>query len=171
MAVGPSRVRASRRAAIGALLLLIPAAQVAAQNAGSLRGTVRDSSRAVVPGAAVTLTNEATRFVRHALSDSGGGFFFATVDPGDYSLDVALDGFKNAAVRSLHVSPNDTRSLEVVLEVGPRTEMVEVVAARDVISTASGAREGLLTSDEIQKLSTMGRNPISHVGARGFPSP
>ena len=155
-----SRAHAGRVAAIVPLIFLALAAPALAQNAGSLRVTVLDASRAVVPGAAITLTNEATRFTRHATTDTAGGYVFATLDPGDYTLEVELTGFKSAAVRGLHVSPNDARRADVTLEVGAQSELVQVVAVRDVISTESGAREGLLTSDEIQKLSMMGRNPM-----------
>ena len=76
------------------LLVLIHAGVASAQSAGSLRGTVADTTGAVLPGATVTLTNEATKFTRNATSDAKGTYFFATVDPGSYTLKVELSGFK-----------------------------------------------------------------------------
>ena len=63
------------------LLFLAHAGQVMAQSAGSLRGTVADSTGAVLPGATVTLINEATKFTRNGTSDAKGQYFFASVIP------------------------------------------------------------------------------------------
>ena len=59
------------------LVVLAHAGLALAQSAGSLRGTVADSTGAVLPGATVTLTNEATKFTRNATSDAKGQYFFA----------------------------------------------------------------------------------------------
>ena len=70
------------------LLVLAHAGLALAQSAGSLRGTVADSTGAVLPGATVTLTNEATKFTRTGVTDAKGQYFFASVDPGNYTLKV-----------------------------------------------------------------------------------
>src|SRR4029453_13903139 len=62
-----------------ALVPLFGATFAFAQNAGSLRGTVTDTTGAVVPGATVMLTNEATKFSRQVVTDAQGGYFFASV--------------------------------------------------------------------------------------------
>ena len=132
----------------------------AAQSAGSLRGTVTDPSRAVIPGATVTLTNEATKFTRTAVTDERGGYFFATVDPGDYSLRVELSGFRTYEASGLHVSPNDTLGVDIVLQVGLQTETIQVTAQQEIVQTRTGAREGLITAAEIERQSIVGRNPM-----------
>jgi uncharacterized surface anchored protein len=68
------------------VLVLAHAGLALAQSAGSLRGTIADSTGAVLPGATVTLTNEATKFTRNATSDAKGQYFFASVEPGSYTL-------------------------------------------------------------------------------------
>lgn len=143
-----------------AAALALAASPAAAQATASLSGSVSDPTRALVPGATVTLTNRATRFTRSALTDARGGYFFATVDPGDYDLSVELAGFKTHTLRAVHVSPNDTLGIDVSLDVGAEAELVEVVAERDLISTRSGAREGLLTAEAIQRHAMIGRNPM-----------
>jgi hypothetical protein len=145
---------------LGLLVLLGHAGVARAQTAGSLRGTVSDPSGAVVPGAEVVLTDEATQFTRRALSDARGGYYFGSVQAGSYTLTVTAAGFKAAESRGLRVSPNDTRGANVRLEIGSQNESVEVTAAQAIISTESGAREGLLTSEEIESLTTIGRNPL-----------
>jgi hypothetical protein len=142
-----------------ALALAVLATSVFAQSAGSLRGTVTDTSGAVVPGATVTLANEGTRFSRDMVTNATGGFFFAAVDPGTYSLKVALAGFKTYETKGLRVSSNDTVGVDVKLEIGTVGETVEVTAERAVIQTQTGAREGLITSEQIESMSIIGRNP------------
>ena len=141
-------------------LIVSTAVPVFAQTAGSLRGTVTDPSGAVVPGAAVVLTNESTTFSRQVVSDGKGSYFVATVEPGDYTLQVRRAGFKTREIRGVHVSPNDTRGVDLVLEVGDQTEEIKVTTGREIISTQTGAREGLITSEQIDNLSTIGRNPM-----------
>src|SRR5438552_11536534 len=131
-----------------------------AQNAGSLRGTVTDSTGAVLPGVSVTLTNEATKCARTATTDSNGGYFFAAVEPGSYSLSAAISGFKTRAFKGIKVNANDTRGLDVALEVGQQSETVTVTAERAIIRTETGAREGTITSEQIDNLSIISRSPM-----------
>jgi hypothetical protein len=142
------------------LLCLALASPAAGQTAGSLRGTVTDPSGAVVPGATLLLTNDATRTARQAVSDAAGRYYFAATEAGDYTLRVELAGFRIREVRGIHLSPSDTRGVDVALELGPQTETVDVVATQDLISTETGARESLLTAQQIDDLPTIGRNPL-----------
>jgi hypothetical protein len=145
---------------IAALVCLSTAAPLFAQNAGSLRGTVTDGTGSTVPGATVRLSNEATKFTREAQTDANGGYFFAAVEPGAYQLKVELAGFKTYEASSVRVSPNATVGVDVVLQVGQQTETITVRAQLELIQTRTGAREGLITSEQIEKLSIVGRNPL-----------
>jgi hypothetical protein len=143
------------------VVLLVPIAAAAfGQTAGSLRGRVTDPSDAVVPGATVTLANEATRSAREIVSDAVGGYYFAALEAGDYTLTVALTGFKVQDVHHIHISPSDTRRVDVRLELGDRAETVDVVATQEMISTETGARESLLTAEQIDALPMIGRSPL-----------
>src|SRR4026209_145317 len=82
------------RLALGALLIMLPAARAAAQDTGIVTGTVVDASGQVLPGATVALTNEATTDVRTATSTERGDFTFRAVPPGRYSVTVELSGFR-----------------------------------------------------------------------------
>ena len=61
----------------------------------SLVGTVLDPSNAVVPNAAVTLTDQETGAVRASNTDNSGTFRFLNLTPGEYSLSVTVTGFKS----------------------------------------------------------------------------
>lgn len=142
-----------------AILSIAVASSAFAQSAGSLRGTVSDSTGAVVPGATVTLTNQATKFTRNAVTDGTGSFYFATVDRGDYTLRVEIAGFKTYEATDVRVSANVAAGVDVTLEVGEMTETLTVTADREMITQESGTREGLITPEAIESLSIVGRNP------------
>ena len=142
-------------------LLLASVATIAlAQNASNVRGTVTDTTGAVVPGATVTLANDATKFTRTMVTDAKGGYYLAPVDPGTYTLRVEIPGFKTAERKGLRVASNTTVGFDFTLEVGAQSERVEVTAQREMIQTQTGAREGLLTGEQIDNLSTVSRSPL-----------
>src|SRR5204862_4588026 len=61
---------------------------------------------------------------------------------------------------NLVLSPNDTRGLDVRLEIGQQTQTVLVTATPEMIQTETGAREGLLNAKQIDSLSVIGRSSL-----------
>src|SRR6266545_1112281 len=143
-----------------ALLVVLAASSAFAQNAGSLRGFVTDQQGAVLPGATVVLTSEATKATRQAVTDAKGGYFFAALLPGNYSITVELSGFKTHTTKGVHISPNDTRGYDVTMEIGGQSEKIEVTAEREIIQTETGAREGVITASQIENLTIISRSPM-----------
>src|SRR5207237_5756098 len=84
----------------------------------------------------------------------------AGVFPGIYDLKVELSGFKSYERKALTLSPNDTRGIDVRLDVGARTETVIVTGQQEVIQTETGAREGVLSAKQIDNLSVIGRSSL-----------
>ncbi len=126
----------------------------------TVRGNIQDSSGAVLPGATVTLTNQGTKAVQTAVSDDRGQYLFAGLFPGTYDLKVELSGFKTYERTGLALSPNDTRGLDIRLDIGQQTETVTVTGQQEVIQTETGAREGVLTAKQIDNLSVVGRSAL-----------
>ena len=150
--------------AILALLLLLTAgagpAFAQSSTTATLRGTVQDPSAAVLPGASVTVTNAGTKATQTAVTDSRGQYLFASLFPGSYDLKVELSGFKTYEQKGISLSPNDTRGIDVRLEIGQQSETISVTAESPVIQTQTGAREGVLTAKQIDNLSIMGRSAL-----------
>jgi len=142
--------------ALVATLLLAPPA--GAQTA-SLRGTVTDSTGAVVPGATVTLIQRDTAATRTSTTGPEGNYYFAGIFAGPYSIKVELPGFKTREEK-LTISSMDTRGLDVVLELGEQTEVITVTTEAEIIQTETGAREGLLRAEQIENLSIIGRSSM-----------
>jgi hypothetical protein len=142
------------------LLVVLAASSALAQNAGSLRGVVTDQQSAVLPGATVVLTSEATKATRQAVTDAKGGYYFAALLPGTYAITVELSGFKSHTTKGIRISPNDTRGYDVTMEIGGQSEKIEVTAEREIIQTETGAREGVITAAQIDNLSIISRSPM-----------
>jgi hypothetical protein len=131
-----------------------------ASNTATVRGTVEDPSGGVLPGATVTLTNTGTKAVQTAATNERGGYTFTGVFPGTYEIKVELEGFKTYEQKAIAISPQDTRGIDVRLDVGQQNETVTVTATNEVIQTETGAREGVLTAAQIENLSVVGRSSL-----------
>src|SRR3989475_10932980 len=104
---------------VSALLLLVgSAASVDAQQfTGGVRGAVRDAN-GVIPGVAVTLTNEATNISREVVTNDVGQYNFPAVPPGTYTLKSQITGYKTFESKGLTVGTQQFVTLDVTLEVG-----------------------------------------------------
>src|SRR5512144_1848638 len=90
-------------AILSVLLVGTAAGSVGAQQfTGGVRGAVRDAN-GVIPGVAVTLTNEATNISREVVTNDVGQYNFPAVPPGTYALRAQLTGYKRFESRGLTV--------------------------------------------------------------------
>ena len=111
--------------AVAAFLAVPASAQL---TVGSVTGTVVDATGAVIPGATVTLTNEATGVTREQETSGTGTFMFDRVRPGAYSLRVSMSGFKTHET-TVEVGVGKVSSLgNVGMQVGASTETITVEA-------------------------------------------
>src|ERR1035437_2448738 len=125
---------------IGALMALGAAcacAQVA--DTGMVVGTVRDSSGAAVPGAAVKVTNTATNISQTIQTESNGQYVAPLLKVGTYSVTVEKTGFRRFAQTGIKVDIQARVDIDVTLQVGPLTESVEVAAAAPLLDTQSAS--------------------------------
>jgi len=157
-----TRVIAWVAAALLLAVLVATPPEAAAQGAGSatLRGVVTDSSGGVLPGAEVALVNLRTTARRSTTTGPAGTYVFVALASGDYRVKVGLPGFRPWESAELHLSPGDSLEVEARLEVGAQTEKMEVTAERKMVRTDQGAREGLITSQQIQNLSIISRGAM-----------
>ncbi len=144
-----------------ALLLLTSGPMWAQTTAGSITGVVIDAQGAVVPGATVTLTSLARGTSSAVITNSVGGFDFLSTPPGDYKLTVEMAGFKTVE-RSVTLRANDQLSVgSVRLQVGQKSEVVEVTASRPVLQAISGERSDSLVAQQIENIAVNGRSYLA----------
>ena len=114
------------------LLFILASTAIAlyAQTASTstVSGTVFDKTGAVVPKASVELTDVATNAKRTTTTAKDGGYFFPAVPPGNYKVAVTAAGFRESVVSGLIVEVGKAALVNVTLEVGEVTQVVEVQA-------------------------------------------
>ena len=124
----------------------------------SLHGKVVDSTRAVIAGAMVTISNQAQGFSRDAATPSTGEFEFLALPPGTYLLTVEKAGFKKYEQRNLQLLVNVPTSVNVVLQVGAVTTQVEVSGEAPVINTEDASMGIAFNENQVKELPLEGRN-------------
>ena len=135
-------------------------ASVHAQTTAQLTGTVQDSSGGVIPGAQVTLLDEATGGSRTVPTNAQGLYAFPALVPGSYTLKVNAKGFQVKKITGITpVHAGDVRAIPAfTLAVGSESTTVTVSAASEMIPTENGQRTNVLDSKQIQNLVLVGRD-------------
>jgi Carboxypeptidase regulatory-like domain len=141
------------------LVVLAVAGSAAAQRiTASIRGTVTDTTGAVVPGATITVNNESTGFSRSSVSNASGSYSFAELPLGTYTVEVTLSGFKSVVRKGIVLNVADVHVEDVQLEAGGVNETVTVDVPSVAIQTVGGEVAGLVTGEQVRELPLNGRN-------------
>src|SRR5437667_8803743 len=125
---------------------------------GGLRGAVRDTGGALVPGVQVVLTNEATSLSRTTVTNDSGEYSFAALDPGSYRLNASLTGFRVIDLTGIRVGTQQFVTLDLKLEVGALAEAISVTAEVPLIETSNASQGTVLDTLSLQTLPAPGRN-------------
>jgi hypothetical protein len=147
-------------------LVALASAPVYAQGGGatsSLSGTVTDSTGGVIPGATVTVKNNATNTEFPAVTGENGGFTVPSIDAGVYTVTVTLMGFKTAVVSDVRVNAAVPATVRVALQVGGLEETVIVEGGSEIIQTQSPAVTATLDANQILKLPTGSRSALDFI--------
>src|SRR5438309_2374880 len=127
-----------------------------AQSASSaqISGTVVDPQKAVVSGAKVTATNQATGVPRSVNTTSTGNYVLPNLPPGTYDVKVESKGFAAAGSKGLKLNVGDQRTLDFNMAVAGSNQTVEVTAEAPLIETTKTDVSTSVTDLEMQKLPT-----------------
>jgi Carboxypeptidase regulatory-like domain len=116
--------------AIVLLVLFILSASGQVPVEGSVQGTVKDSSGAVIPNAAVTLS-PANGQEQTTKTDSRGGFAFRHLAPGTYTVSATAPGLEQAEIVLVSLSPNQQASVNIAMAVKTQVQQVTVTGTGD----------------------------------------
>lgn len=144
-------------------LLILCATSMLAQDVtkGSIVGFVRDASGAVVPGTTVRLSSPYGN--RTGTTNGAGQFTFTNLTAGTgYQVSVEKTGFSAAQVSNITVSINAQTTVEVALQVGQSSQVVEVSAGGSTVDMSS-ASTGANLDENLYKNVPAGRNISSIV--------
>jgi hypothetical protein len=134
---------------------------------GSIRGTITDSSGAVVAGADVTVANEATGVSSTVKSTATGAYAVELLPVGSYRVTLALSGFKTLQRDGVMVELGNITGLDLRLELGNASETVNVTAAAPILKTTEGQTTASVSTEAFADLPLSaggGRNPSSFTG-------
>jgi hypothetical protein len=109
------------------LIVLAAAPALAQSTFGTILGTVRDSSGALVADAQVTLVNSGTTAKRSMATDASGNYAFKNIDVGTYALTFTAPGFEKASLSDISLTARETRRLDTTLKLGSETQTVVVI--------------------------------------------
>src|ERR1044072_8206984 len=108
--------------------LLIESPVFGQQSTAEIRGRVMDAQNAAIPGATITITNQATGVVRQAVSNADGTYFITAVAPGLYALEAGLPALAKSLRRDVCLDLGRTATLDVQLSVGGLAETVTITS-------------------------------------------
>ena len=118
--------------------VLILTASLLAQNSSSITGTVRDASGAVVPGAAVTVTNVDRGTSIATKSNSDGDYLVGALPPGHYNVSVSQTGFKQFKLAEpITLDVAQKAKVDATLQVGEMATEVSVESSAVQVQTES----------------------------------
>lgn len=155
-----NKTRADLRWAILALVLAsIGAANIFAQATatGSIEGTVYDPTQAIIAGATVTITNQATGEKRTTETNGTGNYRFDFLTAGNYEVRVTKVGF-SATVQKVDLLVGQTLTANSNLAPGQTTETVEVSASAPLIDVTKTSVSQSITPQQVVELPMVGRD-------------
>ena len=139
---------------------------LSAQNISStVKGTVRDQSGAVVPGAECILTNSATGLQTKVYTNAAGEFVFLDVPAGTYQVRIEAPGFKVFQIDDVEVTSSEFHPLsDIVLEIGRSSQSITVAEKAPPVQTSSGELSNLVSGTELRDIAVKGRDFVSYLG-------
>src|SRR5688572_22132768 len=148
----------SLRTLLAVLLCALPAAAIAQQETATIAGTVTDATGAVVPHAVVVATNVQTGISVKTTATDAGTYVIPSLRPGDYSIAVESQGFQKTVRTGVTLQVAQVARIDVTLQTGQLTEVVEVAGATPLLETLTSSRGSVIDQKKIVELPLNGRD-------------
>jgi hypothetical protein len=142
------------------LLCLSPALAYGQGALGSISGQIVDPTSAVIPNAAIKVTQISTNTVHNILSNEQGLFLVPSLVASQYTMTISVPGFKDKTFEKVDLNAAQTLALgKIVLELGagPST-VVDVSAEAVTIATTNAVRDSTIQARQVDQLPLQGRN-------------
>lgn len=131
---------------------LFSLAALAQETTGGLQGVIKDPSGAVVPGAKVVVSGTSLVGSKETATDGSGYYRFANLPPGTYTLTVTAKGFSTVKRDGLSLEVGHLPSVDISLEVGMASTVVEVTSAAPQIDVTASRTMTNVTEDVIKMI-------------------
>ncbi|MCI0626957.1 MAG: TonB-dependent receptor [Acidobacteria bacterium] len=134
---------------------------VAYAQMAQIAGRITDSTQAVVPDVAVTVTNVDTGIERKTTTNDDGYYQIPLLNPGNYQMHVHRDSFKPIRRDGIRLAVGQVARIDFVLEVGEVAQRIEVVAELSPVDISTGTLGTRVDTRRIEELPLNGRNVLS----------
>ncbi|MGH9359340.1 MAG: TonB-dependent receptor domain-containing protein, partial [Terriglobia bacterium] len=124
----------------------------------TMSGTVTDPSGAVIPNAQVVIKNAATGVTRDVRTDSAGFYMAPNLLPGPYSVTISASGFSTRLQKGITLTVGGTQVLNVTLQVGKVTNLVQVTGAAPTVQLNSSVISNVVNATTVRNLPLNGRS-------------
>lgn len=144
---------------VPALVMMASSVAIAQIDTGSIVGTVSDGSGAVIPGASLTITNQATNVSVSVTSNNQGQYQVQALIPGLYTVVSKASGFASQQVKDIRIDVQSRVALNLKLQVGAENESITVSGEATVaLDTQTADLGGVVNTKRINDLPLNGRN-------------
>jgi hypothetical protein len=145
-------------AALAVVLLLFSARASAQFDTGTVVGSVADPTGAVIPNAAVVITNTGTGINTNAVTDGNGNFVASALQFGHYVVSATAAGFGKASSQPLELNVGATVTVKLTLAIATASQDVEVTGTTATIDTSTSTAGTTLNSEQVANLPVNGRD-------------
>lgn len=125
---------------------------------GTIGGTARDSSGAVVPGVKVTVTNTGTGIAAKTVTNGAGVYVVPNLIPGKYVVSGSRAGFSTVVRPNIVLNADERAEVDLPMKVGAVTQRVEVKARSPLLQSQNSSVSTLIPEQTIAKLPLVGRS-------------
>ena len=155
--ISPMLARLAALCAVVCLSTVSALAQTQATS-GNIEGRVLDPQGAVVPGATVEATNNATGFARATTTDEDGNYRLIQLPPGLYSVRASAANFNAASANEVQVTVGGKTTLDLSLYLGGVRDELTISAEAPVVETSRTSVSTTVNQVAIENLPVNGRN-------------
>jgi hypothetical protein len=135
-----------------ALLLVSPLAAYAQEQAGSIQGTVKDATGAVLPGVTIEVRSPAVVGASTTTSDAEGRYRFHALPAATYELSAALQGFTPVKMPGVVIQLGQVLKIDVTLSMASVSESVQVTAESPIIDVKQNAATQTVSREIIERI-------------------
>jgi carboxypeptidase family protein len=140
------------------VLLALALPSVAQTDRATLEGTVTDPSGGTISGAAVKITAVETGQTQQRTTNPNGAYRFPAVAIGEYTVFVTNSGFKTKAIEGVVLQVGQTRTLDLILEIGEASEKVEIKVDAGPAERSTAEISSVIRTDQVANLPVNGRD-------------
>ncbi|MEZ5402033.1 MAG: carboxypeptidase regulatory-like domain-containing protein [Bryobacteraceae bacterium] len=142
---------------LGFLIAIAISSLYAQSTTGTLLGTVRDTTGAVIAGAAVKVTNTGTGAIAETKSNENGDYVIPNLPPSTYALHVEMAGFRSVEIKQVRLLTSATERNDIRLEPGALEQSISVEAAAPVVNSETASLATNIDSHAVVTLPLNGR--------------